>query len=94
MITPYNLLRHGLIGLEARVVDSTHEEYKKISGKIVDETQKTLEVEDKQNTIKKIMKNQVKIEITLPSKTVVRVDGSLLAGKPEERIKKRHRIVF
>jgi RNase P/RNase MRP subunit p29 len=30
-------------------------------------------------------------DITLPDETVVRVDGNLLHGRPEDRMKKRHK---
>lgn len=88
MRDPYNILRHELIGLYAEVVDSTHEGYK-LSGKIVDETKNTLVIEKKT-----IPKNCVFLKLTLDDGSVVCVDGRLLLGRPEERIKKKHKIKF
>ena len=92
MITPYNILRHELIGLKANVVDATTGGYK-ISGTIADETRNTLKI----NTIngdKTVPKDCVVIDFTLPGGAVVRVDGKLLVARPEERVKKEYRIKF
>lgn len=95
MRNPYNILRHELIGLYAKVVDATHEGYK-LSGKIVDETKNTLSIETTESAKKTkiIPKNCVVLELALDDGSVVRVDGRLLVGRPEERIKKKYKIKF
>ncbi len=92
MITPYNFLRHELIGLKAEVVKATSDGYK-ISGTIIDETRNTLKIKTG-NGEKTVPKDCVTIEFTLPGETIMRVDGKLLVSRPEERIKKKYRIKF
>ncbi len=93
MITPYNVLRHELIGLMARVVDATHEGYI-CQGKIVGETRNTLKFQSNFKKIKTLPKNCITLELNLPNNCVVRVDGNLLVARPEDRIKKKYRIKF
>lgn len=87
-ITPKNLVRHELIGLEVKIKDSTDPTLKNLRGRIIDETYNTLkiEVEKKEKIIPK--KNCIFIFI-LPNKTKVQIDGKLLVGRPEDRIKKK-----
>ncbi|MEM5790615.1 MAG: ribonuclease P protein component 1 [Candidatus Aenigmatarchaeota archaeon] len=87
-ITPKNLVRHELIGLQIKIKESTDPTLKNLRGRIIDETYNTLkvEVEEKEKIIPK--KNCIFIFI-LPNKTKVQVDGKLLVGRPEDRIKKK-----
>ena len=89
-ITPRNLLRHELIGLECRVVKSLGPPCEGLEGVIVDETRNTL-VLDTGSGEKVIVKDQVLLELKLPTGERVRVDGALLVGRPEERLTKRFR---
>lgn len=92
MITPYNILRHELIGLRVRVVSTTHPGYR-CSGEIIEETRNTLKIKSKSG-MKTLPKNCITLELKLPNKEVVRIDGNLLVSRPEERIKKKYRIRF
>jgi len=92
MITPYNILRHELNGLKARVVESTHAGYK-VEGVVVDETKNTLTIKSGIRKVK-VPKDCVTLEFTLQDGAVVRIEGNLLVLRPEERIKKKHRIKF
>jgi len=94
MISPYNLLRHELVGLTAEIAESTHTGYVGLTGEIVDETQKTIKIQDKKGKQKTIPKEDTTLKIGLPSKALVSVSGRLLAARPEERIKKKTRIRF
>ena len=85
-ITPSNLIRHELIGLKARVVESTNPDNLGIEGKVVDETYKTLVIGKK-----RVFKAQTTLEFTLPSGRKVRVKGSLLEARPWDRIKKKYK---
>ena len=87
-ITPKNLVRHELIGLEVKIKDSTDPTLKNLKGRIIDETYNTfkIEVRGKEKIIPK--RNCIFIFI-LPNKTKVQVDGKLLMARPEDRIKKK-----
>ena len=93
MITPYNILRHELISLYAEVFDAAHDGYKSIKGRVVDEMRNTLTIETEGGE-KKLPKNCVILDITLPDGTVVRVDGKLLVARPGDKVKKKYRIRF
>ena len=88
-ITPYNIVRHELIGLKVRIKNSKNKALKKISGIVIDETYNTLKIETRNGKIKTVIKKVCVFEFTLPDGTKVEVDGRLLVGRPEERIKKK-----
>jgi len=92
-ITPYNILRHELVGLRATVADSSDPSLKGLSGVIKDETQKTLTIRGPKGS-KKVAKEHLSLSIHTDSGDELLVNGSLLLGRPEERIKKKTRIVF
>ncbi|MFH1125717.1 MAG: ribonuclease P protein component 1 [Candidatus Altiarchaeota archaeon] len=93
MITPYNVLRHELVGLKAKIAAARHKGYEDISGAIVDETRNTIAIRQKDKH-KKIPKGSATFEFALDEGALVRVDGTLLLARPEERIKKKIRIKF
>lgn len=80
-ITPENLPKHGLIGLEAEVIESTDESLIGISGEVLDETQSILTIENKQ-----VKKKNCTFNFTLPNGQEVNLDGDLIAKRPEQRI--------
>ena len=89
MITPYNLLRHELLGLEVLAKTPS----KNIEGTVVYETAKTFKIK----TCEKVClveKNSTIFEFKLPNEAVVEVAGKLLATKTQDRIKKKHRIRY
>ena len=92
MITPYNLLRHEFTGLKVRVVGATHEGYR-VEGAVSDETRNTITIKKEAGEVK-LPKKDVTLEFTLPEGAVVRVEGRLLVARPEDRVKKRHKIRF
>ncbi|WP_456471959.1 ribonuclease P protein component 1 [Methanocaldococcus sp.] len=87
MRTPYNILRHELIGLKVKIVDSKNKSMVGIEGRVVDETRNMLIIE----TDKKIVKIPKEIATFLfyLDNCKVKVDGRLLIGRPEERLKKK-----
>lgn len=104
-ITPGNILRQELIGLEVEIEKSTSPSMQGLSGRVVDESYGTLRVEvaesakprrkkAKKNENKKIVEkvipksNSIFI-FTLTNGVKVQVEGRLLVGRPEDRIKKR-----
>ena len=89
MITPYNILRHELVGLSARAQAGG----KAVEGVVDAETAKTIKLKTPKG-VKTVPKGQCALDLSLPDGAVVRVEGALLAGRPENRIKKKHRIRF
>jgi ribonuclease P protein subunit POP4 len=90
MITPQNIFRHELVGLEVVVVKSTHEDLTGIKGLVVDETRNTIKVEDSKGCEKLIPKKVATFRFTLQD-AVVEVDGRIIVARPEDRIKKKFR---
>jgi ribonuclease P protein subunit POP4 len=88
-VTPA-ILRHEFIGLDAKVVRSTHPDYVGITGKVIDETRNTLVIRQK-NKDKVVVKNTAVFHFTLPEGTIVEIEGNAIVGRPEDRLKKRPR---
>ncbi len=88
-ITPQNLVRHELIGLKVKVENSSDPTQKGISGRVIDETYNTLKIETKDGSEKTVIKENCIFVFTLPNKTKVQVDGTLLVSRLEDRIKKK-----
>ena len=86
MITPQNILRHELIGLDVQVTKALNPLSKNIQGTVIDETQQTIIIRTK-NGDKKLLKRLATFEFDL-KKARVEVQGSALIGRPWERIKK------
>jgi len=82
-----NILRHELIGLGAKVVEASDENKVGVSGQIVDETRSMLVLRTEKGE-KKVEKKDAVVELALPTEKV-RVDGALLVGRPEDRLKKK-----
>jgi len=103
-ITPENIVRHELIGLRVKVEKSADKTIEKIAGKVVDESYNMLKIEVKRRGLAK-QRGQTKQQerpkeksipklnsifiFTLPNGVKVEVDGRLLVGRPEDRIKKK-----
>jgi len=85
MITPRNVVRHELIGLDVLVVGASNPATIGITGQIIDETRNMLIVNTRVG-IKKIPKDTGVFRITLPEGTVVDIRGSALVMAPEKRV--------
>jgi len=88
MMTPENLIRHELIGLKVRVFHSGNQSQVGMEGEVSDETRNTLVIKTATKN-KTVIKNQVTLVFTLSSGEEVKVNGKLLVGRPEDRVKKR-----
>lgn len=86
MITMKNLIRHELIGLSVKVVESTNKFQINIKGTVVDETKNTLTIET-ENGLKKVQKKGSKFIFGIPDGKNVKVNGDKIAVRPEERVK-------
>ena len=73
MITPQNIFRHELVGLDVEVVKSSHEGFTGIKGEVVDETKNTIKVEDVEGCEKIIPKNVVTFQFTLPDNELLKL---------------------
>ncbi len=88
MTTTLAIVQGELIGLKAKVVKSRNPSYVGTSGKVVNETRNTLVIRHK-NEDKVILKDGSVFQFTLPNGTVVQIDGNVIVGRPEDRIKKK-----
>jgi len=88
--SPRNIINHELIGLSVEVLESLAESYVGLKGKVIDETYNMLVLETSEGE-KKVLKSVSKFLFTLPNGRKVVVDGSILVGRPEERLKKKVR---
>jgi ribonuclease P protein subunit POP4 len=88
-VTP-DIIRHEFIGTEGKVAKSRNHDYVGIRGKIIDETRNTFTISQKGER-KVIVKDATVFHFRFSDGTVVEIDGKLLIGKPEDRIKKHMR---
>jgi ribonuclease P protein subunit POP4 len=91
MITPQNIMRHELVGLEVKIIHSSNGDLEGIKGKVVNETKKTITIEDGEGNEKIIPKGSTTFHFTLPEGVTVEIDGKIIVSRPEDRIKKRFR---
>jgi len=84
------IVQREFIGLNAEVVRSSNPTYVGISGSVVDETRNVLFIMY-QNQKKAIIKNTALFHFTMSDGTVVEINGKVIVGRPEDRIKKRFR---
>jgi ribonuclease P protein subunit POP4 len=87
-ITPKTIIYHCLIGLEVKIMESSNPNYLNLTGKVVDETKNTLIIEIAQKE-KRIPKRNSIFQFRLQNNKAVEIQGTLLVGRPEERIKKK-----
>jgi len=87
-VTPRNIVRHELIGLEVKVVEAKVKSYVGIRGIVVYETKNTLWIKTEKG-VKKILKPGARFLFILPSGCKVLVEGEIVAKRPEDRLKIR-----
>jgi len=85
-ITP-EIVRSEFIGIQAGVARSRHHECVGVSGKIVDETKNTFTLLQG-GKARMIAKDSALFRFKFPDGEVVELDGKLLMGRPEDRLKK------
>ena len=85
-VTP-DIVRDEFIGTQGKVVSSSHNGYVGITGPIVNETRNTFEIQH-QGRLKNVVKEQAVFNFKFSDGTVVEIDGKLLVGRPEDRLKK------
>ena len=88
-VTP-SVVQHEFIGLDVTVVKSSNPDVVGISGKVVDETRNTFTILQNDNK-KVVVKDTSVFDFVMSDGTVVEIDGKVVMGRPEDRIKKRPR---
>jgi len=85
-ITP-SILHHELIGLEAKVVQSPNRSAVGLRGRVVDESRETFTIlhEGKEKTV---IKETSVLHFSLPDGSLIEIDGRVLVGRPEDRVKR------
>ena len=82
-----NILLHELIGLETKVIKHSNPSNRGVSGIVIDETRKTLVLRGDGKTAR-IAKKNATFTFNLPEGGF-EVDGAVLVGRPEDRVKRR-----
>ena len=90
-ITPENIVRHELIGLHVKVVDSRDPSNVGVGGRVIDETRNTLIIEKEDGSTKTLVKENCVFSFEYEPGKRVKVDGNLLVARPEDRIKKKQK---
>lgn len=87
-ITPWNILRHELIGMHVKVAKARDPGIRGRSGLIIDETRNMLTLLDRGRSFR-VAKNLATFRFKLRDGTIVDVDGARLVARPENRLKMR-----
>ncbi len=82
-----DIIRCEFIGTEVKVAQSKNASCVGLCGKIIDETRNTFTLLHK-NTRKIIVKETSVFHFRFSDGTVVEIDGKLLVGRAEDRLKK------
>lgn len=85
-VTP-DIINGEFIGTTCKVAESGHSGYVGISGKVIDESKNTLTITRNGKT-SSIVKDAAIFQFKFGDGTVVEIDGKLLVGRPEDRLKK------
>lgn len=85
-VTP-DIIKGEFIGTEGTIIKSQHPSYIGISGKVADESKNTFTIMEGRNA-KNIIKEAVAFRFRFCDGTVVEIDGKLLVGRSEDRLKK------
>ncbi len=77
-----------------RVVSTKDNTLRGVKGKIIDETRNTFQIEINSRSRKKIIipKNITAFSFQIPGGNEVFINGPILVGKPQDRLKMRQRI--
>ena len=85
-ITP-DIIRYEFIGAQALVAQSLNKDYVGVGGLVVGETKNTLQLQNGGKT-RSVIKDAASFDFTFSDGSVVEVDGKLLVGRSEDRLKK------
>jgi ribonuclease P protein subunit POP4 len=85
MISPQNVLRHELIGLDILVSGAANPTQRGLSGRVIDETKNLLVIETPKG-VRRIEKVHSTFVVRFPGRETVEIDGSVMVLAPEKRI--------
>ncbi|MCW4021585.1 MAG: ribonuclease P protein component 1 [archaeon] len=85
-----SIVQDEFIGLEANVVKCSNLSVVGLTGQVVDETRNTFTLSCNSER-KVVIKDTAVFDFTLSNGTVVEIDGKVIMGRPEDRLKKRIR---
>lgn len=85
-----SIVQYEFIGLEATVVKSLNPATVGITGEVVDETRSTFTI-SYDGEKKVVIKDIAVFDFVLNDGTVVEIDGKVVMGRPEDRLKRRLR---
>jgi ribonuclease P protein subunit POP4 len=81
------IINHEFIGTHGSIAKTQHADYMDISGQVVDETKNTF-IFQHEGKMKQIVKSSAVFNFQFADGTIVEIDGKLLVGKSEDRLKK------
>lgn len=81
-----DLLKMEWIGRKIEIIEAKNKALVGMKGEIMDETKNMFMVEENEK-MKRIIKDQVKMKVEFDNH-FYKIDGKLLVGRPEERIKR------
>jgi ribonuclease P protein subunit POP4 len=85
-VTP-DIIRYEFIGTEGKIAKSPHAGYVGIRGEVIDETKNTFTIMH-EGKAKSVVKSSAFFDFKFSDGTIVEIDGKLLVGRPEDRLKK------
>ena len=85
-VTP-DIIRYEFIGTEGKIAKSPHADYVGIHGEVIGETKNTFRILHR-GKAKSVTKNLAIFNFKFSDGTIVEIDGKLLVGRPEDRLKK------
>ena len=80
------VVRGELVGKTIKITYSKNKSLTGIKGKVIDETQHTLVLEDKEKKRKRVLKNSITFETKHRGEKIT-ITGKQVIGRPEERVK-------
>ena len=85
-VTP-DIIRDEFIGTEGKIAKSPHADYVGIHGEVIDETKNTFTIMHR-GKAKSVVKSSAIFNFKFSDGTIAEIDGKLLVGRPEDRLKK------
>jgi ribonuclease P protein subunit POP4 len=85
-VTP-DIIRGEFIGAEGKITKSRHSDYVGISGEVINETKNTFAILHA-GKAKSVIKDSAVFHFKFSDGTIVEIDGKLLVGRSEDRLKK------